>query len=95
MIICAGREKQIALEDAYTAGRIVRAARKGLRKIVLNDSADVALGLAQRYRGWLDAFTTSESGRALQALGLEQDVQFCADADKYDLVPTYSDRLIT
>jgi 2-phosphosulfolactate phosphatase len=95
VIICAGREKQIALEDAYTAGRIVRAARKGLRKVVLNDSADVALGLAQRYRNWLDAFTSSESGRALQALGLEQDVQLCASVDRYPIVPTYSDRLIT
>jgi 2-phosphosulfolactate phosphatase len=95
VIICAGREKQIALEDAYTAGRIVRSARKGLRKVVLNDSADVALGLAQRYRNWVDAFTSSDAGRALQALGMEQDVQFCAGVDKYDLVPTYSDRLIT
>jgi len=95
VIICAGREKQIALEDAYTAGRIVRTARKGLRKVVLNDSADVALGLAQRYSSWVDAFTASDAGRALQALGMEQDVQFCAGVDKYDLVPTYSDRLIT
>lgn len=95
VIICAGREKQIALEDAYTAGRFVRAARKGLRKVVLNDSADVALGLAQRYRNWLDAYTTSEAGRALQALGWEQDVQFCATVDRYDLVPSYSDRTIS
>lgn len=95
VIICAGREKQIALEDAYTAGRIARAARKGMRKVALNDSADVALGLAQRYRSWLDAFTSSEAGRALQALGLEQDVQFCAAVDRYDLVPAYADRLIT
>jgi phosphosulfolactate phosphohydrolase-like enzyme len=73
----------------------VRSARKGLRKVVLNDSADVALGLAQRYRSWVDAFTSSDAGRALQALGMEQDVQFCAAVDKYDLVPTYTDRLIT
>jgi phosphosulfolactate phosphohydrolase-like enzyme len=26
---------------------------------------------------------------------MEQDVQFCAGVDKYDLVPTYSGRLIT
>ena len=73
----------------------MRSARKGLRKVVLNDSADIALGLAQRYRSWLDAFTSSDAGRALHALGMEQDVQFCAGADKYDLVPTYSGRLIT
>lgn len=95
VIICAGREKQIALEDAYAAGRIARAARKGTRKVALNDSADVALGLAQRYRNWLDAFTSSEAGRALQALGLEQDVQYSAAVDRYDIVPAYADRLIT
>src|ERR1051325_4885844 len=84
VIICAGREKQIALEDAYTAGRVVQVARKGQRKVVLNDSADIALGLVPRYRNWLDALTSSQAGRALQALGMEQDVQFSADVDRYD-----------
>jgi 2-phosphosulfolactate phosphatase len=95
VIICAGRDRQFALEDAYVAGRLVRAVKKGLRKLMLNDSADVALGLSQRYKTWLDAFTTCEAGRALQALDLGDDVAFSAQVDRFTIVPTYTDRQIT
>ena len=30
VIVCSGREKQFALEDAYTAGRIVKAVKRVL-----------------------------------------------------------------
>src|SRR5256714_9743878 len=43
VIICAGREKQFAIEDAYTAGRLVKAAKKGIRQVALNDAARAAL----------------------------------------------------
>ncbi|MGH7537167.1 MAG: 2-phosphosulfolactate phosphatase [Gemmatimonadales bacterium] len=95
VIICAGREKQFALEDAYVAGRLVRAVKKGLRKLVLNDSADVVLALSQRYRNWLDAFSACEAGRALQTLDLGEDVTFSAQGDRFTIVPTYSERRIT
>jgi 2-phosphosulfolactate phosphatase len=94
-IICAGREMQFALEDAYAAGRFVKVVKKGLRKLVLNDSADVALGLTQRYKHWLNAFTACEAGRQLEELALAEDVSFCAEADRFAIVPTYSERHIT
>jgi len=95
VIICAGREKQFALEDAYAAGRLVKAVKKGTRNLVLNDSAHVALGLTQRYKHWLDAFTACEAGRQLEELALAEDVTFCAEADRFAIVPTYSERHIT
>jgi phosphosulfolactate phosphohydrolase-like enzyme len=61
----------------------------------LNDSAIVALGLTQRYRRWLDAFSACEAGRHLVDLELGQDVTFSAHDDRYTLVPTYSGRRIT
>ncbi|HSD30743.1 MAG TPA: 2-phosphosulfolactate phosphatase [Gemmatimonadales bacterium] len=94
-IICAGREKQFALEDAYVAGRLVKVVKKGLRKLALNDGAEVSLALTQRYKNFLDAFTASEAGRALESLQLGDDVQFSAKMDRYALVPAYADRRIT
>jgi 2-phosphosulfolactate phosphatase len=94
-IICAGRERQFALEDAYVAGRLVKMVKKGIRKLPLNDSAEVALALTQRYKNFLDAFTASEAGRSLQALKLGDDVHFCAKMNRYTLVPAYVDRRIT
>src|SRR5437879_1373806 len=43
VIICAGREKQFAIEAAYTAGRLVKVAKKGTRKVELDDAARAAL----------------------------------------------------
>src|SRR5258706_580487 len=56
VIICAGREKQFALEDAYTAGRLIKAVKKGVppKKLSLNDAAQVSLDLAA-LGGWQDA----------------------------------------
>lgn len=94
-IVCAGRDKQFALEDTYVAGRLVKAVKKGVRKLILNDGAEVALALTQRYKNWLDAFTASEAGRALQALSLGDDVTFSAQVDRFAIVPAYADRQIT
>ncbi len=94
-IICAGHEKQFALEDAYVAGRLVRDVKKRLRRVDLNDGASTAMSLTQRYKGWQDALATCEAGRTLHALGLGEDVRFSAQVDRFANVPTYTDRRIT
>jgi 2-phosphosulfolactate phosphatase len=95
VIICAGREKQFALEDAYTAGRLIKAAKKGARKVALNDAAQVALDLAAQHGGWRDAFAASDAARQLAEAGLAEDVTFCAHPDRVAVVPVYADRRIT
>jgi 2-phosphosulfolactate phosphatase len=94
-IVCAGREKRFALEDAYTAGRLLKAVRKNVRKIALNDAAVVALDLAAKYRNWMEAFEASEAARMLREVDLGDDVTFAARADRFDVVPAYADRRIT
>src|SRR5437867_6608448 len=42
VIVCAGREREFALEDGYTAGRLVRALKRGSRNVRLNDAATAA-----------------------------------------------------
>jgi len=95
VIICAGRERQFALEDAYTAGRLIKAVRKGARKVALNDAAQVSLDLAGQHGGWQDAFDTSDAARQLTDVGLGADVAFCAHPDRFTVVPVYADRRIT
>lgn len=95
VIICAGREKQFALEDAYTAGRLIKAVKKGARKVALNDAAQVSLDLASQQGGWQDAFDSSEAARQLEETGLGADVAYCAHPDRFSVVPVYADRRIT
>jgi len=96
VVICAGREKQFALEDAYTAGRLIKAVKKGAppKKLTLNDAAQVSLDLAAQQGGWLDALGASAAARQLTEAGLADDVKFCANPDRVAIVPVYADRRI-
>jgi len=95
VIICAGRDKQFALEDAYTAGRLIKAVKKGVppKKLALNDAAQVSLDLAA-LGGWQDALGASDAARMLGEAGLGDDVKFCANPDRLSIVPVYADRRI-
>lgn len=96
VVICAGRDKQFALEDAYTAGRLIKAVKKGVppKKLTLNDAAQVSLDLAGQQGGWLDALGASDAARQLDEAGLGEDVKFCANPDRLSIVPVYADRRI-
>src|SRR3989475_12336157 len=81
VIICAGREKQFALEDAYTAGRLIKAVKKGgpPKKLTLNDAAQVSLDLSAQQGGWQDALGASDAARQLGEAGLGGDGKFCGN----------------
>ncbi len=95
VIICAGREKQFAIEDAYAAGRLIVAVKRGFRKLALNDAAAVAVSLTDKYADWKAALQRSEAARQLAEVNLAADVVFSAKADRFGVVPTYADRRIT
>ncbi len=95
VIICAGREKQFAIEDAYTAGRLVKGVKKGVRKVELNDAARAAVALTRQFATWQEALENSEAARQLADVDLGDDVAFAAKADRFGVVPTYADRRIT
>jgi 2-phosphosulfolactate phosphatase len=95
VIICAGREEQFAIEDAYTAGRLVKGAKKGIRKVELNDAARAAVALTDQFANWEEALANSEAARQLADVDLGDDVAFAAKADRFGVVPMYADRRIT
>ena len=94
VIICAGRERQFAMEDAYTAGRLVKAV-KPRRKVELNDAARVALALTSTYDDWGAALKDSAAARQLIELEFGADVEFCADQDRFGVVPVYAEKRVT
>lgn len=94
-IICAGRERQFAREDAYTAGRFVKALKRGVKNVVLNDAAEVALALTGLYDDWADALEGTAAAQQLVEVDLGDDVAFAAKQDRFDTVPIYAERRIT
>ena len=100
IILCAGRERMFSLEDACAAGRFARAvlgpASSTRRSVALNDGAIAALELVRRYgERWKRAIEASAAARELQELGFKDDVVAATESDRFDLVPTYADRLVT
>lgn len=97
LIVCAGREGQFALDDAYCAGRLVLAALGGRkRRRGLNDGARAALDLVSRYGlRWERPLAASESGRDLAALDLGEDVADAGRENAYPVLVQFQERRIT
>ena len=84
VVVCAGVQGTLALDDAYVAGRIVE-----LLAWERTDAAVAAARLAATWSGAEEAFRASKSGRNLMenAPELEADIPFCARESVLDVVP--------
>ena len=98
VILCAGRERQFALEDAFAAGRLAKVLlpEGGLRRVDVNDGALASLEIARHFgERWLRALRASAHGRELAQLGFRDDVKACAEENTHPVLPLYADRRIT
>jgi 2-phosphosulfolactate phosphatase len=98
VILCAGRERQFALEDAFAAGRLVKVLlpEGGLRRVTVNDGAVAALELARHFgERWHRAFKASAHGQNLTELGFRDDLKACAAENACPVLALYADRRIT
>ena len=84
LVVCAGVQGALALDDAFVAGRIVE--ELGFER---TDAAEAAARLASTWGGADEAFRASRSGRNLleNAPELEDDLAFCARESVLDVVP--------
>ena len=95
-IVCAGRDRQFALEDAACAGRFTRGVTRRLANVRLNDAAQACSLIDKRYGDRLDRlFEDAEHGRALAEAGYGEDLVVCATVDSHPVIPIYQDRQIT
>jgi 2-phosphosulfolactate phosphatase len=95
-LVCAGQDRQFALEDAACAGRYVLNVSKRLTDLQMNDAALAASLIDRKYGdNLLRLFNTAAHGRALAAAGFEGDLAACAAVDSFPVIPIYQDRLIT
>jgi 2-phosphosulfolactate phosphatase len=98
VVLCSGRRQMFALEDAYVAGRFVGALipEKAREEAALNDAAIAALELGRQYGDkWRRAVLSSSAANDLQRLGYKKDLDVATVVDSHDVVPVYSNRIIT
>jgi 2-phosphosulfolactate phosphatase len=81
-VLCAGVLGELALDDAYCAGRIVQALGGEPE-----DSARAAILLAQSFPSAAEGLGASRSAANLRKHGLEADVDVCARESVLDVVP--------
>ncbi|MBE3588703.1 MAG: 2-phosphosulfolactate phosphatase [Thermoanaerobacteraceae bacterium] len=99
-LVCAGSEGRFSLEDTLAAGMVVQELvelisgnrpEEGplqLLPLDLSDLAVTALHLARAYRDNLRAaFDHSRHGRRLAAMGLADDLDWCARLNAFPVVP--------
>lgn len=96
IILCGGRERRFALEDAYVAGRFAREILPSrARGVEIDDAAIAALQLVRRYgERWKTAVNASAAARRLKELGMARDVAAATEVDKFDIVPLYAERQV-
>jgi len=89
LVVCAGVQGALALDDAFVAGRIVELLDGEQR----TDAAEAAARLVATWGGPEEALRASQSGRNLMenAPHLEEDIPFCARESVLEVVP----RLVT
>lgn len=96
VLLCAGREKAFALEDAACAGRYVKHLLRGQTGLELNDAAQASMLIEKRYGERIDrVFADAEHGRALREAGFAADLEACAQLDAFPVIPVYQERQIT
>jgi 2-phosphosulfolactate phosphatase len=84
LVVCAGVQGALALDDSFVAGRIVQ--ELGFER---TDAAEAAARLVTTWGNADEAFRASKSGRNLfeNAPELEDDIAFCAHESVLDVVP--------
>src|SRR3954454_5638311 len=81
LVMCAGVQGELTMDDAYCAGRIAEAIGGDH-----HDSAAVAIRLAQSFDHSLDGLEASQSARDLHNAGNEADIADCARESVLDTV---------
>lgn len=87
-VLCAGVLGELALDDAYCAGRIA-AALGGEPE----DSAQAAIRLAASFDGALAGLAASRSAANLRRHGMDADIEWCARESVLDVVPRFVRRV--
>ena len=86
LLVCAGTDGRVSIEDVYLAGRL-SAVLEGER----SDAAQIAEAVAAAYPSAVDALEASAGAVGLRREGLEADIAFCAQESIVDAVPRVTD----
>ncbi len=102
LIVCAGRDGRVSVDDAFCAGLLVAACSKrsgrgsaSRPRPELGDGAVAAWALAKEHSPVSAEFLrATQAGRALESIGLADDIELCARLDSIPELPVLRDHQI-
>ena len=90
ILVCAGWEGEVNLEDTFFAGALINELASTF--IPEGDAAMLAYTLYKQGKEDIPGFLENSSHvHRLQKLGLQKDIDFCFEINKYDSVPILAD----
>jgi 2-phosphosulfolactate phosphatase len=94
-IICAGQADMFSLDDALCAGHLIaRVLTDTGAETEMNDSARAARALAAARKPTRKFLRETAAGTALIRIGLDADLDICAQVDRHDVVAEMSEQAI-
>lgn len=96
VVICAGRDDRFSLDDALCAGHLVaRLTDVAGEPNEINDAADAARALAGSRDPSRAVLEATVGGALLAGIGMQDDLDICAELDRHDIVAEMKDQAIT
>lgn len=87
LLLCAGTNGRVAMEDVVGAGAVIAQVRKRADCELASDAARMAASLFEALQGDLQrVLTEAQGGRNVIAAGLQADVEFAARLNMLDVV---------
>jgi 2-phosphosulfolactate phosphatase len=91
IILCAGNNNFLSLEDSVCAGMLVNELNAEENKILLTDSSNTAMTLFTSFGENIDKLLSeTDHGQLLKINGYESDLKACAKLDSTKVIPYYS-----
>jgi 2-phosphosulfolactate phosphatase len=95
LLLCAGWKNRFNLEDTLFAGAVVSRISQNLRFSNLSDSSIAALQMYNSAKEDIYSFLDQSSHRKrLSKMNLEEDIIYCLQVDKTDIVPVLNGDII-
>lgn len=94
-VVCAGRENRFSMDDALCAGLLLKKVLVTTGEAVLvNDAGRAVLDMAEKYVPDEAFLRSTKAGQALEEIGMDGDLAFCALLDRHAIVPEMKERRI-
>lgn len=94
-VVCAGRENRFSMDDALCAGLLLKKVMVTAEDAVLvNDAGRAVLDMAEKYVPDEAFLRSTKAGQALEEIGMDGDLAFCALLDRHAIVPEMKERRI-